>query len=437
MPLALCLMVLFVFSGTSLTYLYDSQSSILGRLAVGAATGPAALGLIGLSIALVCGLGPACIILSAIISALGFLVFLSERLRHKASSDILEGCRLAGRILRVSSAQETAVTFAYLGLIAVLFLVFKDAMFHSDGAAFTGVQNNYGDLMLHLSVIARFGKGGDFPPVDPAYAGAKFTYPFLTDFIAAMFFRAGASFRAAMFLEGFALASATLVLLHRWVLALTGNRGACLIAELLVFFSGGLGWVTFVREAAHSSSSLSRLLVHLPHDYTITAVTFRWANSLTSLLVPQRSLLLGVPLALVAFHIFWQNWRRDDEPASPTGKAEEKNNSIRARGVEEPVREAQVDRDAMIAAGLISGILPLAHTHTFLVVTGVAFILALLDRQRRGWAWFFASSLLVALPQVWWLSLENKVRFETFFQFHTGWDSGGTNLLWFWLANTG
>ena len=68
---------------------------------------------------------------------------------------------------------------------------------------FTGVLNNFGDLPFHLSVISGFAFGNNFPPEDPTYAGVRFTYPFLTDFVSAIFVRCGADLRQSMFIENF------------------------------------------------------------------------------------------------------------------------------------------------------------------------------------------------------------------------------------------
>ena len=66
--------------------------------------------------------------------------------------------------------------------------------------------NNFGDLPFHLSVITSFAYGNNFPPEDPTYAGVRFTYPFLTDFVSAIFVRCGADLRQSMFIENFILA---------------------------------------------------------------------------------------------------------------------------------------------------------------------------------------------------------------------------------------
>ena len=77
----------------------------------------------------------------------------------------------------------------------VMWLVFDRALLEKPEGYYTGVLNNYGDLPFHLSVITRFAFGQNYPPEDPTFAGVRFTYPFLTDFVSAMFVRLGATLR--------------------------------------------------------------------------------------------------------------------------------------------------------------------------------------------------------------------------------------------------
>jgi len=108
---------------------------------------------------------------------------------------------------------------------------------------YTGLVNNFGDLPFHLSVITSFAYGNNFPPEDPTYAGVRFTYPFLSDFVSAIFVRCGADLRQSMFIENFVLGVAFVGTLHRWAWELLKDRLAAVITPLLVILNGGFGWV--------------------------------------------------------------------------------------------------------------------------------------------------------------------------------------------------
>jgi hypothetical protein len=90
----------------------------------------------------------------------------------------------------------------------------------------------------------------------------------------------------------------------------------------------------------------------------------------------------------------------------------------------------------MTAAGVMTGLLPLVHTHTFLAVVAVASCLALLFHRWLSWAVFFATAAGFAGPELVWLA-RGSVRTQSFLGWHVGWESGTHNVLWFWLLNTG
>jgi len=91
----------------------------------------------------------------------------------------------------------------------------------------------------------------------------------------------------------------------------------------------------------------------------------------------------------------------------------------------------------MIAAGIVAGLLPLVHAHSFVVVMAIGACLALLQRRWREWIVFAAVASLIALPQMWWSTRGSAVSASTFFGWEFGWDHGNENPVWFWFKNTG
>lgn len=91
----------------------------------------------------------------------------------------------------------------------------------------------------------------------------------------------------------------------------------------------------------------------------------------------------------------------------------------------------------MIAAGVIAGMLPLVHAHTFAVVLGVAGCLAVLSSNRLVWFPFFAWALALGMPQVWWVAHASSAEMGRFIGWSFGWDRNGQNVVSFWLTNTG
>jgi len=416
--LAACfLIVIATMSGTLLTFLYDRVAPFPARLCMGAVTGLAFLTVIGFLFSLWLGLTGASVVLAALALLLPLLFFLRPEFRSRVATQTGAAIRPLTVAFRRPTREGVARLVFYIGLAILLGAVFARAVYATPYGIFTGVRNNLGDLPLHLQVINSFTQGHNLPPEDPTFAGVRFAYPFMVDFLTAMLVRGGAEVIAAMWIQNMVLALALAGLLHYWTLLLTRDQLAGLIAPLLVFFSGGLGWIWFLDDLYDSSSGLIALLSSQPRSYTIMdSGILRWGNSLTTLFVPQRSILFGMPLAVCIFVQWWQ---------SIAGRSKTAGAHSSANG-------------RMIFAGSLAGLLPLIHAHTFLVVMGVAAcLMVIFGTLWRQWALFFVAALVVALPQLWWLAGAGGVKARSYLGWHIGWQHENFNPILFWLANTG
>lgn len=431
MLFSLALILIATTAGTLCTYLYDESASVAARVCAGACTGLAALGLLGFVCASFLGLTTLSLLLTAVVVALPLLLLGAAGLRARVSADLLESSRAVRRAVLRPSWSTTLTFVFYLSIALLLWIVFKRALFELPEGLYTGVQNNYGDLPFHLSVITGFARGENFPPQDPTFAGVRFTYPFLADFVAAMFVRAGASLRDAMFIENFVLALSFIGLLHRWTLLLVRDRVAAFIAPVLLLFSGGLGWVRFLREAWESRARLVTYLAELPQAYTINGAKWRWGNALTTLLIPQRGILFALPLALLIFILFWQATEKELAETAKGEKAK-KGKSARAEKKQRAAATNQARRTIeqtpslklflaypfplsvrrLLAAGIIAGLLPLVHAHTLMVVLLVGGLMAVLREDRRAWAVGLCALAILAAGLA-YLSSSNQIGAET------------------------
>jgi hypothetical protein len=452
MVFALGLALIAIAGGALVTYLFDEDAPAPARLCMGACIGFAALGLFGFILASLLGFTPFVLGLTAALMASPFALLEKRERRAAIRADFHEAVRGLRRAVWHPTLRTTLYGVFYLLVGLLLWLVFDRAMIELPGGIYTGVQNNYGDLPFHLSIITSFADGANFPPEDPTFAGARFTYPFVADFVAACFVRAGASLRQAMLLENFVLALSFVGLLHRFTVKLTRDWIAGLIAPLLVLFSGGLGWWHLLSHARVSGQGLFGLLMNLQQQYTITPDTgYRWGNSLTTLLIPQRGILLGFPLAVIVFTVWWKMMSEtetraaDDAAVTEASKKSRRQQKKRREQSAAPLRLAKHEQrrlsmmQQMMGAGAIAGLLPLVHAHSFVVVMVVGFGVALLTglKEWRAWGAFFVVAIVVAAPQMWWATHGSSVRAGDFFGWHLGWDSGEENPLWFWFKNTG
>lgn len=426
---AVVLAGLAVVGGTIATYAYDDDASPLARLSGGAASGLVALAGLGFAAANVVPIQVAVMVAVALVALPGLAVG-SSSVRARVTAGAREVARQVLDAARVPTI-GTVGPLAYAVVMTVfLWFVFDRVIIERDGALLTGYVNNLGDLPFHLDITTSFAYGENFPPEDPMYAGTGFAYPYLADFLAALFVVAGASLREAFLVQNLALGLAFVGLMHRFTHMLTGDRLAAYLAPILVLLSGGLGWVYLFQDAAQGGNGLLATLGALPRDYTLSQEgPLRWGNAITTLLVTQRSLLLGMPIALLVFTLLWKLVHT--EARGPV----EGGTPARTRKGSEALRIALV-------AGVLTGALPLVHAHTFGVVIGTAFFVGLLFRQWRegrwrAWAAYVIVALALALPQIWWSTRDSIAVAGAFFGFEFGWDHREEPVPWFWFLNTG
>jgi hypothetical protein len=409
MMLALMLAACAVLGGTIATYLYGGDLPLTVRLCAGAAIGLAAFGLVGFTLALWLGFTALSVAFALILILSPSLLMVRPAYRAQLMSDLKSTWHNGRRAVQRPNGRTIAHVAFYASMMLFVWNVCDRVMFEDGGGIYTGIINNLGDLPFHLGVVARFVYGENIPPENPTYAGVRFTYPFLMDFVAAVFVWAGATFRQALQLQNVLLAVALVGLLHRWALELTRDRLAAMLTPVLILLNGGLGWWLLIRQLWQGDRGVVATVASLDRDFTI-GEGLRWGNSITSLLLPQRAFLLGLPLAILVFTLWWR----------ATGR--------------ESIASA---RRSMIVAGAVAGLLPLVHAHTFLVLMGMACCLALLLGSWRAWAAFLATALAMALPQIAWSAYGSTTNASSFVAWHFGWDKGGANFFWFWFWNTG
>ena len=366
MIISLSLSFVAILSGALLTYAYDGDGPLASRLCSGACIGFALMGLVGFIFASFLGLSEISIGLTELVLAMPLLLFMSEQRRTVINTDVTRAIQAISRASSKPDRWAFIYFLFYAGVMIAMWLIFSRALLEKPEGLYTGVLNNYGDLPFHLSVITRFVYGQNFPPEDPTFAGARFTYPFLTDFISAMFVRAGASLRDSMFIENWIVGVALVGVLHRFGQQLLRNRTAAILTPVLVILNGGFGWTMLFSDVNKSEGGVFQILKHIPHSYTILPEVeqgWRWGNSVTSLLVPQRGFLLGIPLAVIVFTQWWMTMR--DAGTRGNGDAEKgvKKASRKQEFLTSDLRVSTCPRlrvsHRMLAAGVVAGLLPL------------------------------------------------------------------------------
>jgi hypothetical protein len=431
------LLLIITAGGFGLSYLISRDAPMLWRIAFGIVAGSAVFGTVLFAVSFLTGFGAAATVISLGVTLLPLILFNQKDFRRRVLAD----WRKAKGKLQGANRKKIFRFVYYAFFFLMFWLFFQQAMYETPRGIFTGASQNLGDLPFHLGTIFGFTDGNNFPPQNPSFAGAKFSYPFIADLITAGFMKLGAGIEDALFVQNVAWAFSLLVILERFALKLTRDAFAAKIVPVLLFFSGGLGVFAFLSDYWHQTASFFQYLQHLPFDYTI-GDKFRWGNSLVVLFITQRSFLLGAPLTIFVLTFLWKIFSNEAE--SPAGGFLNEAGTTKQHEITRKDQDSKNPRSAFpipqsaLLIGFLAGTLPLIHLHSLAVLFIVTACLFIAKPDKwRDWVSFGVGVCIVGVPELAWALTGTASRTSEFFSWWWGWNKGDTDFFWFWFINTG
>lgn len=234
-------------------------------------------------------------------------------------------------------------------LMAVTFVFFCYCLYthtivgNADGSMHTG-QSTYGDMNMHFSFITSIANQQTFPPEYSLLPGHKLSYPFLCDSVSSSLYLMGASLRLAYVLPMLGVILQVFVGFYCLIKYWLGRSATALIAWILFFWNGGLGFVYF--DNAEKIHKIFTEFYMTPTNYLDK--NLRWVQVMVDMLIPQRATLFGwsILFPLLAF-LF--------------------------RAI------AERKKKLFVMAGVAAGALPMIHTHSFLALGMICAVWLLLD----------------------------------------------------------
>ena len=282
-----------------------------------------------------------------------------------------------------------------------LFLVklFSQMLVVNADGIWAGGSNVWGDWAGHIGYIANWLYGANWPPQNPWYAGVRLSYPFLFDFTSAILVKLGLSLPWSLQLPGIVFGLAIVVLLFKLAQKLTGSAIVGAVAITIFMLSGGLGFVYLIPQQQLLPVPPGGVR-ELTHSYE---GNIQWVNFVISEMVPQRGILMGITATLVVF-LLWL----ESKPKS------------------------------YFLAGVVAGLIPFFHAHTFMTLAFVSGVLFLLKPQRIWW-YFFLPAGILALPQFAYFMPQVSNYSSGFMRLQWGWAAHvqHDNWAWFWFKNIG
>jgi len=385
------------------------------RLVIGMVLAIVGLTMVGYGLALLVGVG---MVLVLLLTAFGLLAGGYLLWRHRPT--------LRAQLVPRAWALPAAVVVMALAMG----YLFSRAVEVTPDAWLAQYNNTWSDWSFHASYTTTFVYGHNLPPQNPIFAGKPFRYPFAPDFTSALLVGGGWSIPAALIWPSWALTVLALSGLILWARRLTGGIGAGVIAVTLTLLGGGLGFWFFFGDAARLG--LGTTLLHIPRTYDRfdPPVNIQWYNPILSYYLPQRSFVFGAAVVMAVLllltppllHTPFFDWR-----ATLT--------AVRQSWRRWTIKNEAV---AFLVAGALTGLLPLIHVHS-LVVLGVVTACWALLFPRPAWIGFFGVMLLLAVPRL-LMAVPGDPGAPPEHQYPRwliGWMSGTDAPPWFWIKNTG
>ncbi|HYW70100.1 MAG TPA: hypothetical protein VE961_03640 [Pyrinomonadaceae bacterium] len=275
----------------------------------------------------------------------------------------------------------------YAGLLAVLliftplliFLFWTHMFRRGPGGIYSGGSAAY-DLSFHAALTNSFLYADNFPPRYLFFPPATLRYPFLSDFQTAVVMIGNLSLRSAWIVTGVILSVAISGLLYFLAHRITRSQKAAVFAALIFLLNGGLGFIDAVRDWWRSSGGVVQFWRTMDINYANNPERgLQWPNLIADGFLPQRPLLFGLAISLIVFTCFAIAWAGPEKDSRDSP------------------RHSQWT--LMMFAGVLTGFLPITHTHSYIAVIIAGACLSLL-RPRWFWLGFWIPAIGLAAPHV-------------------------------------
>ncbi len=317
---------------------------------------------------------------------------------------------LKGGTKHFAHVHTDKIALSFLGILLILFsIIGPKLLIERPEGLYTGIINAYGDIGWHAAIITEIAERKILPLENPIFAGHVLTYPFIANLISAGMIIGGSSLAASMNVTAIVLIPILLVLMYIFAKQYALSRTAGIIACLLFLFGGAtLGFIRLPKDITQSGETIGQFFLNLPaRDYSGVGTDkdgFHFLNPITSLLLPQRAMLFGIPLVLSILILI-----------HPT--------VIRRRY-------------APSIAGAMAGMLPLFHAHACIALAFAITAIFLASSQKKRFLFFALPALAIGIPELtFYIGKESEQ--GSFFRYGPFWMAGDRNHIMYWLQNTG
>lgn len=261
------------------------------------------------------------------------------------------------------------------------YLLFTHVLFPGSDGGWYGGESTYGDLQFHCAIITNIAQGY-FPPDYSLFAGQRLDYPFFGDSLSSSLCVFGTSLRWAILIPSFVMILMLIAGFFILAYEILRQKHAAAFASVLFFLNGGFGFIYFLDGLKKDPSNFWRVFTewyHTPTNYNEHFI--RWSNTICDMIIPQRTFMVGWMVLILAFWLLYRAVTRND-------------------------------KKYFAYAGVVTGLLPMIHTHSFISVCITAAMWSITFFFTRNpvtgkdyvskimqWSYLLLLAVLLILPQ--------------------------------------
>ena len=241
----------------------------------------------------------------------------------------------------------------------------------------------WADYPFHTSVITAFVYRADlsFPLNYPQFLHMEMHYPFLMDFYSAVLMKGGLDLRCSLIIPNILFQLSFFGLFFFLAYRLTGLKKVGLLATFIFIFAG------------------------LPAG--LQSVNIHFLNPMYAVLMPQRTAMIGMGISFAVYILLLHALFTDEQDTQRHAYRE------------------------LILAGVLIGLLPYIHAHSFMVTAFVALFLSAVVCIKKRNLWVLISLLvpliLLSLPQI--MSIRTGISADFFVFPFPGWTEENRNMI--------
>ncbi len=254
-----------------------------------------------------------------------------------------------GKMTLTKLNPDFSISFVVIAFTAAIYFVLVLSGLEFRNGEVYSSQATYGDMAMHLGFITSITEQKTFPPQYSILPGNKLGYPFLSDSISSSLYVFGCHLKLAyalpMIFAGLQVFVGAWMLFQKWL----KSKGKALIAWVLYFWCGGLGFIYFLPFSG--ISNFTRIFTEFYETPTnLIDKNIRWVNLIVDMLLPQRATLFGYAVLFTVLYILY-------EAVFGSDKGKTRN---------------------FVLCAVLGGALPMIHTHSFVALALISAVWVLI-----------------------------------------------------------